>query len=60
MLGWSPALTAENNGDYIIPWGRIGSYNTDLQKAIKPKSEGGEGKAEKLWEVCEKVCAPYM
>ncbi|KAF2800872.1 NAD(P)-binding protein [Melanomma pulvis-pyrius CBS 109.77] len=57
---FSPDITPAKNGAYILPWGRIGKYNTALQNAIKPVEEGGEGRAKKLWEVCEKVVAKYM
>ncbi|KAF2463379.1 NAD(P)-binding protein [Lindgomyces ingoldianus] len=58
--GWSPDITPAKNGCYIIPWGRIGNYNTGLQKAISPISEAGDGAAEKLWTVCEKVVEGYL
>lgn len=60
VLGWSPDITPDMNGCYIIPWGRVGSYNTALQNAAKRKEDGGSGTAEKLWEACEKVCKEYM
>lgn len=44
----------------MIPWGRIGGYNAELQKAIARQEDGGEGKAEKLWEICWDVCKDYM
>ncbi|KAF1975335.1 NAD(P)-binding protein [Bimuria novae-zelandiae CBS 107.79] len=60
FAGWSPEITKEKNGCYVLPWGQIGTYNSGLEKAIAKKEEGGEGKAEKLWEVCWEVCRPYM
>jgi retinol dehydrogenase 12 len=60
MLGWSPEITPEKNGSYIIPWGRLGVvYNKKLADAIKPVSEGGNGNSEKLWEVCENLVRPF-
>lgn len=58
--GWSPDITLDNNGAYIIPWGRIGEYNSALAKAIKPEAKGGEGRAERLWDWCERETKKYM
>lgn len=60
VKGWSPEITKENNGCYVLPWGQIGQYNVGLEKAIQKKEEGGEGKAEKLWETCWEVTRAYM
>ncbi|KAF2706697.1 NAD(P)-binding protein [Pleomassaria siparia CBS 279.74] len=57
---FSPEITPALNGAYVVPWGQIGTYNKALQDAIKPTEEGGKGSAKKLWEICEKVTAPYM
>jgi retinol dehydrogenase-12 len=59
-LAFSPEITPGNNGAFVIPWGRIGKYNTALQHAIKSEEEGGEGRAKKLWEVCERVVGTYL
>ena len=34
--------------------------NLGLEKAIQKKEEGGEGKAERLWEICWEVTRAYM
>ncbi|KAJ4288087.1 short-chain alcohol dehydrogenase [Kalmusia sp. IMI 367209] len=60
FAGWSPEITKEKSGCYVLPWGRIGGYNSGLEKAVKRVEDGGEGKAEKLWEVCWEICRPYM
>lgn len=52
--GWSPAITPQMSGCYVIPWGRVGMYNEDLQKAIE------EGKGETLWGVCEGIVEKYI
>ncbi|KAF2833520.1 NAD(P)-binding protein [Ophiobolus disseminans] len=52
--GWSPEVAPEMSGRYYIPWGRVGRYNADLERAI------AEGKGEKLWEVCEGIVEKYM
>lgn len=35
-------------------------YNLELEKAIIGREEGGEGKAEKLWEVCWGIVRGHM
>ncbi|ORX99037.1 hypothetical protein BCR34DRAFT_628281 [Clohesyomyces aquaticus] len=57
--GWSPEITSQKNGCYVIPWGRFGIHNAELESYIKPLSEGGPGTAQKLWLACEKVVQPY-
>lgn len=59
FAGWSPEFTPKDNGRYLIPWGRFGTYHAGLVKAAKSKAEGGSGVREQLWDVCEKVIAPY-
>ncbi|KAF2219852.1 hypothetical protein BDZ85DRAFT_35648 [Elsinoe ampelina] len=49
----STDLTPENNGAYVIPWGRIGSYKADIGEAIKA------GNAEKFWGWSEKETREY-
>jgi retinol dehydrogenase-12 len=51
----SSDLTAENNGCYIAPWGRVVSSRADIAAAAKTQEEGGSGTAEKFWDWCEKV-----
>lgn len=51
--GWSPEVTPEMNGQYFIPWGRVGKYNANLEKAI------ANGKGDKLWDVCEAIVEEY-
>jgi retinol dehydrogenase 12 len=58
--GWSPDITPALNGCFVVPWGRIGSYNGPLKKAAKTVENGGEGLAEKLWQACENACREYM
>lgn len=57
FAGLSPDVTLENNGSYIIPWGRVRSDEAtprpDIVKAMTPESEGGLGYGEKFWTWCE-------
>ncbi|KAH7114233.1 hypothetical protein B0J11DRAFT_594735 [Dendryphion nanum] len=52
--GWSPDIAFELNGSYIVPWGRIGRYNKDLEEGI------ANGNAEKLWKACGKVAEDFL
>ncbi|KAM0712494.1 hypothetical protein Q7P37_011591 [Cladosporium fusiforme] len=50
--GWSEAAgKPENQGKYVVPWGRFGVLRNDLV--------AGKDQA-KLWEWCERESKPYM
>ncbi|KAF4556342.1 Short chain dehydrogenase-like protein 43 [Elsinoe fawcettii] len=49
----SPDIKLENNGAYVVPWGRIGSYRADIAEGVKG------GKAEKFWGWCERETKEY-
>ncbi|KAA6406984.1 MAG: hypothetical protein FRX48_09282 [Lasallia pustulata] len=53
--GFSPDLTVEQNGAYVMPWGRImeRSPRKDILAAIE------EGMATRFWEWCEEKWKPY-
>jgi NAD(P)-dependent dehydrogenase (short-subunit alcohol dehydrogenase family) len=58
--GLSTDLGMEQNGGYIIPWGRIHpSPREDLLGALKSVEDGGSGVAGKFWEWCENATADY-
>ncbi|TFB03034.1 hypothetical protein CCMA1212_004987 [Trichoderma ghanense] len=59
--GLSTDIGLENNGCYVIPWGRI-SHNVraDLVKASRPTEEGGSGRAEEFWEICAEKTRDYL
>jgi retinol dehydrogenase 12 len=54
--GYSPAITAEQNGAYIIPWGRLGMLRPDVQEQMT--AEGGG--SIKFWEWCEKETSQWV
>lgn len=56
FAGFSRDLGMDNNGAYILPFGRIQKKNVrdDIIKAID------EGKAKEFWEWCERVYKPYV
>jgi NAD(P)-dependent dehydrogenase (short-subunit alcohol dehydrogenase family) len=55
--GLSRDIGMEENGAYVIPWGRVrgdeGCPRKDILNAIRSEEDGGLGYAEKLWEWCE-------
>ena len=55
--GLSPDITLENNGSYVIPWGRLrpdkGCPRKDILNAMTPEEDGGLGYGKKFWEWCE-------
>ncbi|KAF4955472.1 hypothetical protein FSARC_11839 [Fusarium sarcochroum] len=62
--GFSPEISLENNGSYIIPWGRIRSdedfTRKDIIQAMTPESQGGLGYTGKFWDWCEKQWQPFI
>ncbi|SMR50973.1 unnamed protein product [Zymoseptoria tritici ST99CH_1E4] len=55
FCGWSPELTKEKNGCYVVPWGRLAGVRKDVQKEIDV--EGGN--ASKFYEWCERETSKY-
>lgn len=54
--GFSKDITVEqNNGGYIIPWGRLGEPRADIKKACV---NGDSGK--KLWDFLEREVQLYL
>ncbi|KAL4871093.1 hypothetical protein BDV12DRAFT_206940 [Aspergillus spectabilis] len=59
--GLSPDLNLENNGCYVIPWGRIHmTVAPHLMNAMRIKEVGGTGKAKEFWEFCEDKTKDYQ
>lgn len=57
---FSPDLTTENNGGYILAWGRIDKIPDDITKAMKDKKEGGAGGALRFWDYCERETNSFV
>lgn len=58
--GLSPEINLENNGCYVIPWGRIHTtVAPHLMDAMRMKEVGGTGKAKQFWEFCEDRTKDY-
>jgi retinol dehydrogenase-12 len=60
FAGLSPTVTPEQNGAWVIPWGRFGVPRKDLVLAAKEESEGGLGTAKKFWEWSEEQVKEYL
>lgn len=56
----SPELKEENNGGYLLPWGRIGEMQEDIAKGLKSKSEGGTGTAARFIEYCNRKTESFL
>ncbi|KAJ9605352.1 short-chain alcohol dehydrogenase [Cladophialophora chaetospira] len=56
----SPAITAADNGAYIIPWGRLGPIPPRIKHDIKSQAQGGSGLAARFWDWCEKETKAYL
>lgn len=53
--GFSDAIGTDNNGVYIIPWGRIGKIRQDIEAGFHNRSTG-----KKLWDILEKETEDYV
>ncbi|OHF03623.1 hypothetical protein CORC01_00942 [Colletotrichum orchidophilum] len=62
--GLSPEISLDNNGAYVIPWGRIridaDCPRKDLIRAMKPEADGGLGHLTKFWDWCEEQWKPFV
>ena len=52
-------VTAQRNGDFIVPWGCFGDVPDHIKKGLTSEVEGGSGAAERFWHWCEKETASY-
>jgi hypothetical protein len=58
--GLSPDISLQNNGCYVIPFGRIHHNVAErLLTAMKVEENGGTGKAKEFWEFCENKVSDY-
>jgi hypothetical protein len=56
----SDDLSAEDNGAYVIPWGRLHpGPRLDILDGLKTIEDGGTGQASKFWEWCENQTADH-
>ncbi|KAI9711302.1 MAG: hypothetical protein M1820_002289 [Bogoriella megaspora] len=55
FAGWSPEVTPDKNGSYVIPWGRFGVQRPDVQE----ERDGANSVSDKFWEWCEKETSKW-
>ncbi|RFU32077.1 hypothetical protein B7463_g4236, partial [Scytalidium lignicola] len=60
FAGFSPDITLDNTGCWVIPWGRISQIRKDIDDSAIPESEGGSGLATKFWNWCEAEVKIYL
>lgn len=53
--GFSDAIGTDNNGAYIIPWGRVGKIRQDIEAGFHHRGTG-----KKLWDILEKETEEYV
>ncbi|KAH7309216.1 short-chain dehydrogenase [Stachybotrys elegans] len=58
--GLSKEITWDDNGGYIIPWGRIGNLRKDLKEATEEQTSGGSGRASEFWEYSDDATSMYV
>lgn len=57
--GLSHDIHLEENGSYVIPWGRLFVPRQDLLLAMKSLEEGGSGVAAAFWDWCKTETANH-
>lgn len=58
--GLSKDIGLEQNGCYVVPWGRITTQlREDLVQATRLEGDGGTGRAKEFWEFCEQKTRDY-
>jgi retinol dehydrogenase 12 len=60
FTGLSPALTAERNGAYVIPWGRVANLKSNILEATLSEEEGGTDAASRFYDWCGEQTAAYV
>lgn len=58
--GLSSDIGLEQNGCYVVPWGKIAKeIRKDLADATKAQEDGGTGKAALFWDFCHEKTVDY-
>lgn len=60
FAGFSPEVTLQKNGCWIMPWGRIEPLDKGMVRASRTPEEGGSGVAQKFWRYCEQQTSMFM
>jgi hypothetical protein len=58
--GFSPEVTAKENGGHLMAWGRKASLPKELEDGLKSRSEGGTGAADKFFDYCDKEIKSFL
>jgi len=53
FAGFSPDVTVQKNGSFLIPWGRFSSLRDDIAAGTKTKEQNGTGLSKVFWDYCE-------
>ena len=54
FAAFSPELKAENNGGYVLAWGRLAELPKHILDGLKSKIDGGTGEAKMFVDYCER------
>ena len=54
FAAFSPKLKADNNGGYVLAWGRVEKLPKYITDGLKGESEGGTGGAKMFVDYCER------
>ena len=57
--GLSPALTAADNGNHFVPWGRKGDLPCHLKDAMAPQN-GQISTAQRFFSWAEEQTRPFL
>ncbi|OAQ64726.1 short-chain dehydrogenase [Pochonia chlamydosporia 170] len=59
--GWSPDITVEDGGMFVIPWGRKGNdiLRNDLRKAIEESKTDENSVPRRFWEWSDRETSQY-
>jgi retinol dehydrogenase-12 len=60
FAAFSPTLKAENNGGYVMAWGRLDKIPDDIAKAMKGKENGETPGSQKFWDYCQRETKDFV
>lgn len=58
--GFSPEVTARENGGYFMAWGRKAYLPKESEDGLRSKAEGGTGLAEQFFEYCDRETNTFL
>ncbi|RAO69316.1 uncharacterized protein BHQ10_005328 [Talaromyces amestolkiae] len=60
FAAFSPKIKAENNGGYILAWGRIAQLPRYITDGLESEAQGGTGGAKMFVEYCERETTGFQ